>query len=317
MPRPTPILAQNRLDALMPFPTLKGAIFKPRLFLMSRRMAVFLALLLSLLSPGLMAGSEPVRFAPLPLENPEATIKAFAGVVERLQTLIERPVALVYHEDYDEILSGLAQGKIDIAFLGPLPYVMLLDQGVPLEPLVLFREANGQARYRCALIHFRGETSLDTPLSGRRLAMTQRSSTCGYLGAASLLHDLAGLSPEDLLPTYVGSHEKVALAVVDGQADVGSLKEEFFTKYQELGLGVLGFSPWMPGIGLFANTENLSAPVRARLKAGLLDTPSTVYTHWGNAMRHGMAEAESVPFEAFRALVRAFGPDRLPRDTAK
>jgi phosphonate transport system substrate-binding protein len=278
---------------------------------MNRFMAIFWAVFLSLPSPLVMANTPtPIRFAPLPLENTEATIKAFSGLLERMQAILEQPIELVYHEKYDEILSGLARGTIDIAFLGPLPYALLRNQGVPLEPLVLFRESNGEARYRCALIHFRGDDLSPRSLSKQRLAMTQRSSTCGYLGAAAILDALAGLKPEDLAATaYLGSHENVALAVVEGRADLGSLKEEFALKYKLLGLEILGLSPWLPGTGLFAHPQTVPASLRVRLREGLLQTPSNVYSGWGNAMRYGMAVAEEAPFEAFYALEQAFGPD--------
>lgn len=258
-------------------------------------------LFFALISQTLAADS--LRIAPLPMENREATVMAFNPIIEYLQQQLGQPVELVYFDNNHEIVQAFKDKAIDIAMLGPLPFVSLEKLGGMGEPLVLFREADGQTTYRCVLVKASSDAVFLKALRGKRIALTQPLSTCGYLGANAILQQQAGISLDSLDYQYMHTHETAALAVVAGEADLAGIKEEFAHKFANLGLVILAYSDPVPALGLFANLSTLDSSRILEIRGILLATPESVYKNWGNSMRYGMAQAHNADFD----ILRAFG----------
>ncbi len=245
---------------------------------------------------------EPLRFAPLPMENRESTVKAFYPLLAYLQKQLQQPVVFAFFNKNSEVAAALKNGTVDFAYLGPLPYVSLRRQGAAVEPLVFFREANGQVRYRCALVSFAGDITQLQQMRGKRIALSQPLSTCGYLGGNAMMLRAGGISLQDMRYRYLGSHEAVALAVVSGDAEIGSVKDDFALKFAPLGLQTLAYSDWLPATGLFASRQRLDDAALKELRRILLATPATVYRTWGRSIRHGMVIASDTDFDSLRAF---------------
>lgn len=260
---------------------------------------------------------QTIRFAPLPMENREMIVKAFNPLVTYLQEQLQTPVEMVYFDTHQEILAAFERGEVDIIFLGPLPYVTLHRRMPEAAPLVFFKESNGEARYRCALITFVGDDTTLADLQGRPFGLTQRLSTCGYLGAAAMLREHAGMALEDTAYRYLGTHEAVIFAVVRGRVEAGSVKDEFARKYAPLGIEVRGYSQWVPATGLFANARTLDGELIERTRSILLAASEEQYVQWGEIIRHGMVPADDEAFADFRSFgdpanIPEFEPERKP-----
>lgn len=192
---------------------------------------------------------------PLPLEQPEAVIAATRPLAALLSERLQQPVQVRYIASYQDILEQFQRGTIDIVHLGPLPYLKLRQMKIGAEPLAVVNEADGAAAYSCALV-----TGFDGPSGVARvkgpLALTQPLSTCGHLTASYLLNR-QGKNIEKLHYSYLGNHDKVALAVARGGYQAGTMKTVLAAKYADLGLRVLAETPLFPGFLLVANRANL------------------------------------------------------------
>ena len=126
----------------------------------------------------------------------------------------------VWH--YHHLLEGLADREIDIVWLPPILALRATANGrvVPLALPV----RNGVSAYRAALFT-RADSPLRTmaDLKGARAAWVDQQSAAGYLiirahlAAQGLRLDRAFASE-----LFVGTHDGVAGAVLDGEADVGA-----------------------------------------------------------------------------------------------
>lgn len=86
----------------------------------------------------LTSAQEPLRFAPLPMV-PERLLKHdFESFAEYLSQQTNRPVELVLEKSYRKLLDSLLADKIDLAYLGPLPFVFLTQQDPSFVPIVRF-----------------------------------------------------------------------------------------------------------------------------------------------------------------------------------
>jgi phosphate/phosphite/phosphonate ABC transporter binding protein len=132
-------------------------------------------------------------------------------------------IELATDPSYDLFMTSLKAGKYDIVNAGPLichtasdlyePVVRLERQGVPTYQGILFVP-------RASKI-----TSV-AGLKGKRIGLFAESSTSGGL-FQKLALITAGLDPmKDVTIVWLGSHEKVAIAVKNGEVDAGGCLED-------------------------------------------------------------------------------------------
>jgi len=218
---------------------------------------------------GQTAGRELV-YTPLPIEQPEKVITANRPLVTYLAKQLKTPITIRYEKDYEEILRLFQQGKIDIVHLGPLPYVILKKSYTKAEPVVAINEPDGKATYTCAMV-----TAFDGPTSVRQvrrsIAFSQPLSTCGHLTAGYLL-DKYGSNLENLHHEYLGNQDQVALAVVKGNYEVGTIKAAVAKKYSNLTLRIIEETPAFPGFLLVANKATMTSEQISKIRKILLST---------------------------------------------
>lgn len=228
------------------------------------------ALLVSLVAmTGHAAGRELV-YTPLPIEQPETVIDANRPLVAYLSKQLKTPITIRYEKNYDDILRLFQEGKIDIVHLGPLPYVILKKSYTKAEPVVAINEPDGKASYTCVMV-----TAFDGPTSVRQvhrsIAFSQPISTCSRLTAGYLL-DKYGIQLENVHHEYVGNQDQVALAVVKGNYEVGTMKAAVAKKYTNLTLRIIEETPAFPGFLLVANKATMTPEQIAKIRSILLST---------------------------------------------
>jgi phosphonate transport system substrate-binding protein len=255
---------------------------------------------------GTTLAGETVRFAPLPMENRETVVKQFRPMTDFLQKRLGITIEYVYADSYADILQKFRAGKIDLAYLGPLPYVELHSRYPQAEPLVHFREASGETAYTCSLVAFADSTPSLAKLADKNVALTQPLSTCGYLSANGLLRRY-GSNLERNNYRYLGKHDAVALAVVQGQYDIGGLKTAIGKKYEHLGLSILAETAPLPSFALVANKVTLRPGLQSLIRKALIDiTPSKnreMLAGWGDNIRYGAAPANDGDYDVIRELL--------------
>lgn len=272
------------------------------------RVALILGLLAATAAP---CTPSAIRFAPLPLEDRKIIHEQFQGLVEYLAEHTGVPVEVVHVGDYAEILERFQASEIDLAYLGPLPYVLLERSFPPAEPLACFRDESGSATYTCSLITT-GESGLTLPeIKGMHIGLTQPFSTCGYLAVSQMLGE-AGLALERNGNSfaYAGSHSEAALGVARGEYDLAGLKTAIAARYQHLDLHVIARSRPFPGFTLVANTESLDSDTLGRLQQALLaldpeNDPAdrARVRRWGRHLREGTVPASACDYDGVADLL--------------
>ena len=250
------------------------------------------------------AQAETIRLAPLPMESRETQVRQFRPLALYLEDQLKVKVDLVFSEGYQELLEKFINNGIDLAYLGPLPYVELKAQYAKAEPLVHFNEASGKPAYTCSII-----AVADTPLSlhnihGQKIALTQPLSTCGYLAVHGLFKE-HGSSLEANRYAYLDKHDAVALAVVRGDFSLGGVKTAIAKKYSHLGLRVIAETGPMPSFGLVANTATLP-PQRTEAITALLShldptgADKDMLATWGENLQYGAVKATDQDYDLIR-----------------
>lgn len=267
-------------------------------------------LLLFALCGSTVAAAPALRFAPLPMVSQEAMMQEYLAPVSYLEDKLGRTIDLVHTRDYQALIERFRRDEIDLALVGPLPYVMLSQDFDGAVPLVRFLEADGRDRYTCALVVF-GHSPLHAgALAGKRLALPDPLSTCSDVGTGAILV-AAGGNLNQTQRSYLDRHDAVALAVILDQADAGGLKTSIARKYASLGLRIIAESPPYPGFVLVANRHTVDESTQQRLREVLLFLPpaanptdALLMRSWGGTMRYGAVRAEDEDYAILRQLWR-------------
>lgn len=265
------------------------------------RAIVCIGLALALLLAAPLRAAEALVFAPLPLETPETVVGQWRPLLDRLAKTLGVPIRIEYTVSYDELLALFRAGKIDLAHLGPLPYVALKEEFPAVEPIVNFRERDGQAAYTCALFALDERRLSPRKIVGMKIALTQPLSTCGYLMTDGLLKS-HGSGLEKNRYRYLGQHDAVAIAVVRGDYDAGGAKTSIVRKYAHLGLTILAESRPVPALTLVANAERVPAERIERIRRFLVEADAAMRADWGDNVRHGAVAAVDSDFDTLRKL---------------
>ncbi|MDM8545719.1 PhnD/SsuA/transferrin family substrate-binding protein [Candidatus Venteria ishoeyi] len=271
---------------------------------MFQRLSLFSSILLLCAYTSSALAQDVIRFAPLPMENTKVVIKQFKPMLDYLEKELNVKIQIVYQENYTKILEKFQSSEIDMAFLGPLPYVILTQEYQKAKPLVRFLNAKGKDTYSCSLVRL--EDSNSAEISGKRIALTQPYSTCGYLSVSHLLKQ-QGADIEKNRYRYTGSHSEVALGITRGEFDLGGLKTSIGNKFAHLGLEEITKSDPLPGFVLTGNTATLSEALlkgitQAMLKLKPLENPVHLQLTqvWGKNVRFGAVPAKDEDFASVR-----------------
>lgn len=261
-----------------------------------------LLMFLTLQISSLIASELPTLvFAPLPMENKEAIYKTFAPLTNYLSQTLHVTIHYDFSDSYDALLAKIAAGKVDMAYLGPLPYVTLRKNYPFVTPLVHFKEASGDASYTCSIIGLKDDLKELTTMRQTPIALTDPLSTCGYLSTEGLLKSMHN-SLENNLYRYVQKHDEVALEIIRGKYQYGGIKTAIAKRYQHLGIMILASTEPLPGFAMIANTKRLSPETLTQLQRALLQTNQIDKNAWGESVKYGCVEANDQDYEALRTL---------------
>jgi phosphonate transport system substrate-binding protein len=252
------------------------------------------------------APAKTIRFSPIPM-LPQATIsKQFFSFVQYLSKNTGQQVELVYQQDYQKLIEEFINDKIDLAYLGPLPYVILTERDPDFVPVVRFVDARGQSTYTCSLVTFDQNIADLSSSSSLPVALTQPFSTCGYLMTEHLLNQ-SGLSLEHVPHYYAEKHSECALDVIRGKASFAGVMTPIGEQYRKLGLQFIGESEPLPGFLLVANPRTLPADTIDRLRNSLLHldprnnpADAEVTKFWGENLRYGAVPARNADYQPIK-----------------
>jgi len=203
------------------------------MFALTRRLA------LGALTLGLLAGPALAQESPrpkklliglLPTESAPTVMRLNEPLRAYLEEKLKLPVEMVVGANYAATSEALRFGRIDIAYLGPVTYV-LQSKHVGLQPFARPSHAGVGPTFQATIIvpaNSKAKNLAD--LKGGEIAFGDPASTSGtWVPRWQLLHE--GLvSGRDYQLRVLGAHDAVALAVANGKVAAGGLSRPVFNR---------------------------------------------------------------------------------------
>ncbi|WP_088243522.1 phosphate/phosphite/phosphonate ABC transporter substrate-binding protein [Calothrix rhizosoleniae] len=174
-----------------------------------------------------VADPKTLEVALLPDETPATIIKNNQGLAKYLQEKLGKDVKIVVTTDYSSMIEAASNGRLDLAYFGPLSYVLAKTKS-NIEPFAALKKY-GKTTYKSVIIANTnsGVNSLEQA-AGKTVAFGDQASTSSHLIPKSMLA-AKGLQPQkNYQEAFVGSHDAVALAVQNNNAQVGGLSKPIF-----------------------------------------------------------------------------------------
>ena len=204
---------------------------------------VTLAILLFLNGwPAAAQSPEPLKLCVHPYLSASELVKRYTPLAEYLGRQLGRPVMLEIGSSYDAHIHRIANGIIDIAFMGPASYVKLTSQYGMRPLLAAFKTKEGKFFHGHIIVRKDSPITSLAQLKGKRFVFGDRASTLSHIVPRYMLLK-AGIDEKQFSQvSYVANHDNIALSILAGGFDAGAVKEEVFLQYQPQGLRSLARS---------------------------------------------------------------------------
>lgn len=233
--------------------------------------AFLYAMAISLAVPNAAQASElkPLILGVHPYLPHDELISRFTPLANYIANTIGRPVEVRVGRDYAEHIKAIGNDTIDIAYMGPSPYVEMVER-YGRKPLLARQVINGNPYLKGEII-VRQDSPLKTlaDLKGKCFLFGDINSTMSYIMPQHMLEH-AGV-PLSRLGSYkfLEGHKNVALAVLSGTCDAGAVKQEVFQEFEPKGLRALAELPLVVD-HLFVTSGKLPAPLVRKLRKAFI-----------------------------------------------
>lgn len=170
----------------------------------------------------------------LPDENAATIVQDNKGLATHLETSLGKEIELVVTTDYSSMIEAASNGRLDLAYFGPLSYVLAKTKS-DLEPFAA-RVKNGSTTYTSIIIG-NVDAGVDefADIKGQTVALGDPASTSSRLFPELTLANQGLTSGENYEVVFLGAHDAVALAVQNGNAQAGGLSRPIFESLVEQG----------------------------------------------------------------------------------
>lgn len=185
---------------------------------------------------------KPFHIGVIPTQNQGEMQKAMNKLAQILEEKLGRDVEIKVYSDYNGVVEAMGYGHVDMAFFGPLTYVIAHEKSGA--EAIITQLIDGKPYYYSYLITHKDSpwNSIDDVVKHSkeiRLAFGDVNST-----SASLIPGLA-LKKRGVFEdqnhhqfksvVYTGNHDATALAVQNKQADVGAIDSAIFNVLKKEG----------------------------------------------------------------------------------
>lgn len=178
---------------------------------------------------------DPLKIALLPDENASTVIKNNRPLKTYLEKELGKKVELIVTTDYSSMIEAMRHGRLDLAYFGPLSYV-LAKQKSEIEPFAALRQ-KGSTTYQSVLVVNTGAgIAKIEDIAGKNVAYGDKASTSSHLIPKSLLAGSGLKAGDNYREHFVGAHDAVAIAVQNGHAQAGGLSKPIFESLVQRGV---------------------------------------------------------------------------------
>lgn len=262
------------------------------------------------------AGFTKLRVGLVPFLSKDTIATANEKLAGYLSRVLQVPVELIVADNYGDAVDRFARGEFDLAVLSPLSYV---EAARRMKMNCLVQTIADGSDSASGYIFVRDDSPRRTleELKGASFGFVDPMSTSGSLLPKKLLRESGFDLNRDLARTeYLGDHEAVLMAVLEGRVEVGATYQGAFNALRRsrgvdpLSFRVVAKTPRTPRDIFCARTE-VPKEVAEEITAALLDLSGRDRIGrdiLGPLNLNGFTAADPSRYEPIRAAAEEFSP---------
>jgi phosphonate transport system substrate-binding protein len=231
------------------------------------------------------AGPEKLVLGMVPSREANVIVDNLTQIADIMTEKLGIPVETFVSTNFVGLVEAMGTGRVDIGLFGPAALVQAMD--VHGAEVILASVRRGSTSYR-AQFNVRCDSGITEfeQLRGKTIAWVDPGSASGYQFPYVSLKTTYGIDPEtEMTQIFAGSHDAVALAVYNGDVDVGLTfggspgsdgRETILNDYPDAleVLCIVGFSDWIPNDGAVVR-KGLDADLVEAITVALFEIPQT------------------------------------------
>ena len=176
-----------------------------------------------------------MKVALLPDENAATVIKNNRPLQVYLEKSLGKKIELIVTTDYSSMIEAMRHGRIDLAYFGPLSYV-LAKQKSEIEPFAAIMQKGSTTYQSVIVVNTSAGINQMSDIAGKNVAFGDMASTSSHLIPKSMLAEAGLTAGKEYKENFVGAHDAVAMAVQNGHAQAGGLSKPIFETMVDRGL---------------------------------------------------------------------------------
>jgi len=226
--------------------------------------------LLLLLSSVFAAEPSKLTFGIYPYDTPTQIYQSFEPLVKYLSKELGIPVKIVIAPNYMSHIINIGEGRVDLGFMGPSPYIKAKDKYGSVELLARLMMSDNKNDRLVIVAHKNSGIRDLRDLKGKTFAFGDYQSYGSHFYPRYLLNKnnvrLKDLKSYD----FLGSHSKVVLAVSHKDFDAGGVREDIYEKYHDRPVKIIA-GPFTIPPHVIVCRKDLPARIKAKARTLLLD----------------------------------------------
>jgi phosphonate transport system substrate-binding protein len=213
-----------------------------------------------------------LKMGVIPLESPAEMYRRFTPLTYYLTRKLNKTVELKIEVDFARAIKDIGDGVTNICYMTPSTYIQASEKyGVEVLVKAL---RNGKPYHHTVIIaKEKGKINRIEDIKGNSFAFGDSLSTSSHIVPRAMLKE-AGIDLEDLsFYDFLGHHDDVALAVLNGEFDAGGVMESTAERFKEQGLKFLKYSKDIPEFNICVS-KDMPEEEKLMLKKALLELDS-------------------------------------------
>jgi phosphonate transport system substrate-binding protein len=188
-------------------------------------------LLLTVLMAVSLFAKDTLVFGAITTQKVTKVKKQLDPFIQYLEKETGKKIVFKTGKDYADTIAKFNDGTFDFGYIGPSPYIIATKKEHNLNILAGI-ETNNKPYFYGVIIANKKDDSVNSvkDLSGKSFAFGSRKSTLSfYMPAHTLMNE--GVVDKLSKTDFLGKHDKVALAIIQGKFAAGGVKEAVANKY--------------------------------------------------------------------------------------
>lgn len=214
----------------------------------------------------------PLIFAVPPYEMPSRIEERFKPLIQYLEGTLQRPIQFYIAASYSELIKKVAVDELDLAYMGPTPYVVARYKFGDAKTHVSLIAV--EAPYVAAIVvHQNSPIDRVEQLKSHTMAFADYYSNTGHFAGRELMAEHEVHLSDLKLYDYLGRHERAILSVVHQDYDATTTSLGLAKRFIEQGypLKIVAITKPQPPVAIVAR-PHLSQALRDKIQE-LLITP--------------------------------------------